>query len=72
MVGVGRNLRGVLKVNQSLGGDLLSKLCHKTRGMDAITFSKLHKLLLRVPRSCVSYEQTAWGRVRVLQEEEGG
>ena len=45
MVGVGRNLRGVIKKNHSLVVDLLSQLCHKTRGMDALPFRKLCKLL---------------------------
>ena len=51
LVGVGRHLQGVLKKDHSLGGDLLSQLFQKTRGMNALPFRKLHKLLLRGPRS---------------------
>ena len=31
-------------------GGLLSQLCYQTRGMDTLTFIKIHKLLPRKPR----------------------
>ena len=50
-VGVVSHLRDLLKKDQRLGEDILSKLFQQTRGMDALPLSKLRKLLLRRPRS---------------------
>ena len=54
LVGLGRHMLGVLKFDHSLVRDLLSQIFQKNRGMDALSFIKLRKLLLRRPRSCVS------------------
>ena len=51
LVGVSRHLRGVLKKDHILGEYLLSQLFQKTSGIDALSFSKLRKLLSRGPRS---------------------
>ena len=51
LVGVSRHLRGVLKKDHILGEYLLSQLFQKMSGIDALSFSKLRKLLSRGPRS---------------------
>ena len=56
LVGVGRHLRGVLKEYHIMGGDILSQLFQKTRGMDVLPFRNLLKLLSRGPKYSVSFE----------------
>ena len=52
LVGVARDLWGVTKKYHTLGGYLMSQLFQKTRGIDALPFSKLYRFLSHEPRSC--------------------
>ena len=56
MVGVGRHMRGVLKKDHNVEGNILSQLCEEARVMDALPFRNLRKLLSRGPRSCFPSE----------------
>ena len=51
LVGVCRHMRGVLKKDHNVEGNILSQLCEEARVMDALPFRKLRKLLWHRPRS---------------------
>ena len=50
LVGVRRHLQGVLNKEHRLGGYLLSQIFQNMRGINALSFSKLRKLLSCGPR----------------------
>ena len=60
LVELGRHLWGVIKKDRRLVGDILSRLFQQTRGMDALPFSKRHKLFSPGPSSSFPSEYNYW------------